>query len=64
MRTIGIWSIIVGIVINNISYLVDLMKDRTGVIILGDLSLSGIAIGIVITLGGMFLLLRGAVDGR
>jgi len=62
-RTIGIWLIIAGIVLDNVSYLIDLMKDHTGVIILGLLSLSGIVAGIALILGGMFLLVRGAATG-
>jgi len=63
-RTIGIWAIIAGIVLNNMSYLIDLVKDHTGVIILGILSLGGIVAGIALTLGGMFMLLRSATAGR
>ena len=62
-RTIGIWAIIAGIVVDNMSYLVDLIKDHTGVIILGDRSVAGIVIGIGLILGGMILLLRQGAAG-
>lgn len=57
-RTIGMWAIIAGVVVDNTSYLVDLIKDHTGVIILGDLSVAGIVVGIGLILGGMVLLVR------
>lgn len=62
-RTIGILAVTAGIVVDNMSYLVDLIKDRTGVIILGDLSVSGIVVGIGLILGGMILLLRSDPSG-
>jgi len=61
---IGIWAIIVGIVLNNMSYLIDLVKDHTGVIILGILSLGGIVVGIALILGGMLMLLRSGTAGH
>ena len=63
-RTIGIWAIIVGIVLNNMSYLIDLVKDHTGVIILGMLSLGGVVAGIALILAGMFMLLKSGNAGR
>jgi len=63
-RMIGIWAIIVGIVLNNMSYLIDLVKDHTGVIILGILSLGGIVVGIALILGGMLMLLRSGTAGH
>ena len=57
-RTIGILTILAGIVVDNMSYLIDLVKDHTGVIILGDRSAAGIVIGIGLILGGMVLVLR------
>ena len=63
-RTIGIWAIILGIVLNNMSYLIDLVKDHTGVIILGMLSLAGVVAGIALVLAGMFMLLRGGTAGH
>ena len=63
-RTIGIWAIIVGIVLNNMSYLIDLVKDHTGVIILGMLSLGGVVAGIALILVGMFMLLKSGNAGR
>ena len=63
-RTIGIWAIIVGIVLNNMSYLIDLVKDHTGVIILGMLSLGGVVAGIALILAGMFMLVKSGNAGR
>ena len=63
-RTMGIWAIIVGIVLNNMSYLIDLVKDHTGVIILGMLSLGGVVAGIALILAGMFMLLKSGNAGR
>jgi hypothetical protein len=55
-RTIGTWAIIAGVILDNISYLADLIKDRTGVIILGNLSVAGILFGIALIAGGTILL--------
>lgn len=63
-RAQGVWAIIAGICINNLSYLVDLAKDHTGVIILGPLSLTGIAAGIALVLLGIFMLVRMAPAGQ
>ena len=61
-RSIGIWSIVAGIVLNNLSYLVDLMKDHSGVIMLGLMSAGGIVVGIGLVLYGMFVLLRASPE--
>jgi hypothetical protein len=55
-RTVGTWAVVAGVVLDNISYLADLIKDPTGVIILGDLSVAGIIFGIALIVFGMFLL--------
>ena len=57
-RGIAIWSIVGGIVLNNLSYLIDLMKDHTGVIMIGTLSAAGILAGIALILYGTLLLVR------
>jgi hypothetical protein len=57
-RALGIWAIIVGVVLNNLAYAIDLMKDDTGVIIMGTKSLLGVLVGIALILYGLFVLLR------
>lgn len=57
-RTLGVWAIIIGVVVNNLAYAIDLMKDDTGVILMGTRSFLAVLVGIVLVLYGMFVLVR------
>lgn len=58
-RTFGILSIIVGIIVNNLAYLIDLFRDtHSGYIYLGSNGILVAVVGVILILLGTFVLMR------
>jgi len=59
--TKGLALIVLGVVVNNLSYLHDVILDKhDGWILLGWKAQSGVAIGVLAVVGGLFLVCRGS----
>ncbi|MEX2454938.1 MAG: hypothetical protein WD470_09555 [Rhodospirillaceae bacterium] len=62
-RTFGILSIVAGIIVNNVAYLVDVMRDtHSGYIYLGSNGILVAVVGVILIVLGTFVLTR--LDAR